>query len=73
MRKIVIEHISPADAIELKNQLTSAGLVMGQDFEWQWCPATYNNDGFSAVTPTQVYFKFVKDSVATFYQLKWLR
>ena len=73
MHKIVIRHISPTAAIELKNQLISDGLVMGRDYEWQWCPATYNNDGFSAVTPTLVYFNFVKDSLATFYKLKWLK
>jgi hypothetical protein len=71
MHKVVIEHISPTEAIELKNQLLAAGLIMDQDFEWRWCPATYDNDGFSAVTPKLVYFKFVDAPVATFYKLKW--
>jgi len=71
MHRVVINHVSPAEAIEFKNQLLSAGLVMGQDFEWQWCPATYDNDGYSAVTPTLVSFDFAQAAVATFYKLKW--
>ena len=71
MDKVIINHVSPAEAIELKNQLLSAGLVMNRDFEWRWNPATYDNDGYSAVTPALVYFKFSDAAIATFYKLKW--
>ena len=71
MHRVVIKHVTPAEAIELKNQLLSAGLVLDQDFEWEYRQATYDNDGFSAVTPPFVRFKFAQASMATFYKLKW--
>lgn len=71
MHRVVINHITPSDAIDLKNQLIRAGLEIDKDFVWIYAPATYNNDGFSAVTPRQVIFKFVDAATATFYQLKW--
>lgn len=58
-------------AIELKNQLLAAGLVLDQDFEWEYRQATYDNDGFSAVTPKLASFKFAQAAMATFYKLKW--
>jgi hypothetical protein len=73
MHRIRIDHLSPTEAIELKNQLLAAGLIIDKDFVWQYCPATYNNDGFSAVTPKQAIFSFFQPSMATFYQLKWSR
>jgi len=71
MHRVVIKHISPTEAIELKNQLLAAGLVLDRDFEWEYHQATYNNDGFSAVTPKLASFKFVDAAMATFYKLKW--
>lgn len=71
MYRVVIEHISPVRAIELKDQLLAAGLKINQDFSWEYRQATYNNDGFSAVTPKLVAFNFIEAPVATFYKLKW--
>ena len=58
-------------AIELKNQLLAAGLIIDQDFSWCYTQATYDNDGFNAVTPKQALFEFQDPALATFYQLKW--
>lgn len=71
MHRVVIEHISPVRAIELKNQLLAAGLRIDQDFIWEYRQATYDNDGYSAVTPKSVTFKFNDAPLATFYKLKW--
>jgi len=60
-------------AIDLKNQLLAAGLIIDQDFIWEYRQATYDNDGYNAVTPKQATFEFQDPSMATFYQLKWLR
>lgn len=59
-------------AVELKDRLLADGLVMHQDFEWTYSQATYNHDGFSAVSPRQATFAFRDPALATFYQLKWL-
>lgn len=71
MHRVVIEHINPVEAIELKNQLLAAGLIINQDFVWEYRQATYNNDGFSAVTPKLASFNFTEAPIATFYKLKW--
>jgi hypothetical protein len=60
-------------AIELKNQLLSAGLIIDKDFVWEYRQATYDNDGFTPVDPKQATFSFFEPSMATFYQLKWAR
>ena len=73
MHTVRIEHLTPAEAIELKNQLLTDGLTIHQDFEWEYYQATYDNDGYTFVNPKQVIFKFSEASLATFYQLKWAR
>jgi hypothetical protein len=60
-------------AIELKNQLLAAGLVIDRDFVWEYHQARYDNDGFTPVDPKQVTFSFFEPSLATFYRLKWSR
>jgi hypothetical protein len=60
-------------AVDLKNQLLAAGLVLDRDFVWKYCQAHYDNDSHLAVTPKQVTFEFQDPAMATFYQLKWQR
>lgn len=69
--RVVIEHLFPIEAVDRKNQLLKDGLVLNHDFDWAYSPATYDNDGYSAVTPRQATFRFATASLATFYKLKW--
>jgi hypothetical protein len=71
MHRVVLYHLSAADALDLKEKLDNTGLIMGHDYEWAYCPAKYDNDGFSAVQPRQVIFSFRDGSIATFFKLKW--
>ncbi len=71
MHRVVFEHMNPMRGVELKNQLIADGLLHHTDFEWAYYAATYDNDGFSAVTPRMVIFEFSDPATATFYQLKW--
>jgi hypothetical protein len=61
--RVVIEHLFPIEAVERKNQLVKDGLILNQDFVWEYSPATYDNDGYSAVTPRLATFKFVDASL----------
>ena len=72
MHTVTIEHIAPMAAVDLKNQLLAAGLEINRDFVWEYRAATYDNDGYSAVTPRMALFRFANAATATFYQLKWL-
>jgi hypothetical protein len=51
--------------------LRDSGLVQGQDFDFKYEPAQYDNDGWSQVVPKQTTFTFYKEKYATFFSLKW--
>jgi hypothetical protein len=72
MHTVRVYNIEVFDAIDLKDQLITAGLVVDQDFEWAWITADY--DQFTGWTRQKhVEFRFRDPAMATFYQLKWLR
>lgn len=73
MTPVRILHVNAVQALELRDQLTNAGLIMDRDFEWEYRQAEYDlNDSFKpAVTPRQVIFRFQDPKLATYYQLKW--
>ena len=58
-------------ALELVAELRQSGLVMNQDFEWQYQRSSYG-EGNEHV-PASVTFEFQDPALATFYQLKWAR
>ena len=72
MHSVRVSNIEVYDAIDLKNQLLLAGLVIDQDFEWGWITAEYNNvEGWARRKHAE--FRFHDPALATFYQLKWSR
>jgi hypothetical protein len=73
MTPVRILHVNAVQALELRDQLTGAGLIMDRDFEWEYRQAEYDlNDSLApAVTPRQVIFRFQDPKLATYYQLKW--
>ena len=71
MYPVIVWDASPADAVEFRNQLVRAGLVMNQDFVWSYIPLTWDNFSGDAVTRKCVVFEFAEPEMATFYQLKW--
>lgn len=75
MTPVRILHVSAVQALELRDQLTDAGLVMDRDFEWEYRQAEYDLNVLfgDAVTPRQVEFRFQDPMMATYYQLKWSR
>ena len=75
MTPVRILHVSAVQALELRDQLTDAGLVMDRDFEWEYRQAEYDLNVLfgDAVTPRQVEFRFQDPMMATYYQLKWAR
>lgn len=71
MTPVKIFHVSAAVALELKYQLIANGLIIGQDFEWLYHQAEYDNFSNHAVIPRHVEFRFRDPVLATYYQLKW--
>lgn len=74
LNSITITKISAAEAIALKADLDSSGLVVNHDYTWRFQPVKYNNDfSMYAVEESQVLFEFVDPAMASFYKLKWTR
>lgn len=73
MTPVRILHVSAVQALELRDQLLAAGLIMDRDFEWEYRQAEYDLNVLfgDAVTPRQVEFRFQDPMMATYYQLKW--
>jgi hypothetical protein len=70
MHTIRVDNIEVYDAIDLKNQLIRAGLVLDKDFKWTWVTAAWDsNNGWTR--QKHVEFEFTDPTLATFYQLKW--
>jgi len=62
--------ISATKAIERANELRQAGYVQGVDFDFTFYPSI--QDRFNGPTkPSYVQFHFYKESLATYYGLKW--
>ena len=62
--------ISAAKAIERANELREAGYVQGVDFDFAYYPNI--QDRFTGPEkPSFALFYFYKESLATYYGLKW--
>lgn len=70
---VTISNINATNAVELKQILTNDhGMVDGQDFTWAYTPR--REDWMNGILePATVEFKFVDQSTATFFQLKYSR
>ena len=71
MTPVKILHVNAVRALELRDQLQDSGLVMNQDFEWEYRQAEYDNFSYDPVVPRHVTFRFQDAMLATFWQLKW--
>jgi hypothetical protein len=72
LNALTITKLSAAEAISLKKDLDSAGLVVGQDYTWRFQPIKYTDDFSSSVlSESQVTFDFADPTMASFYRLKW--
>jgi hypothetical protein len=72
MHRIELPDLTPDDGIRLKNLLISTGLVMYQDFVWQYRTAVYDKTGYNSITPRTVTFDFEDGATATYWRLKWI-
>lgn len=66
---VTIADVDAWQAIELKNELTKAGLHQDADFVWGFRSAEY--DGFTMNRPRHVVYAFRDPAMASFFRLKW--
>lgn len=72
MNQILLQHITPDEAIKFKQHLVQDGLVQDQDFCWAYHHARYWPDA-TVPSPRYATFEFADGATATFYQLKWTK
>ena len=74
LNQVTITKITAAEAMGLKADLDTAGLIVNTDYTWRFQPVKYNNDfSMYAVEESQVLFEFADPAMASFYKLKWTR
>lgn len=70
MITVILEHKSPTDIMSLVHDLRERGLQQGIDFDFSFHQASYNNDGYDAVTPKHAKFIFYNEKEATMFLLR---
>ena len=69
---VIIENISAADAVAIKHELVQTHhLVDGRDFTWAWYPEVLDEHSYFVTRPKQLEVRFVDQSNATFFQLRY--
>jgi len=75
--EITLEGVSPYRALLIKLDLVNDGLVMNQDFTWEFSPSREIPDpdlpGTTMIQHSSVTFSFADAKVATFYKLKFAK
>lgn len=71
MKKVILQHLKPDKVMNIVREMRDQGIVQGTDFDFAYHPATYNNDGYEAITPAHVVFAFYNEKYATWFSLKW--
>lgn len=72
---MIIPVKTATEALALKCQLTDAGLIIDQDYSWQYTPPKdYYEDpyNYAGMLLGQVEFKFTDPANESFYALKWM-
>lgn len=57
--------------MEIVRELREMGWVQGQDFDFAYRQAQYDNNGWQEVTPKQTMFTFYNEKYASFFLLKY--
>jgi hypothetical protein len=69
---VSVKNISAVDALYIKHQLVDVyRLVDGRDFTWAWFPEVLDEYSYFQTSPKRMEIRFVDQSSATFFQLKF--
>jgi hypothetical protein len=71
--EVVLPHTTPDQMLAIVRELKAQGLLVNRDFDFRYEPPSYDNDGWSQVTPKQCVFKFTQEKHATLFILKYGR
>ena len=71
MIKVVINDKQPDEVMSIVRELRAQGLVQGQDFDFAYRPAEFDNFSGDAVHNRHTVFTFYQDKYATLFALKY--
>jgi hypothetical protein len=71
MIEVVIMDKQPNEVMDIVRELRAQGLVQGQDFDFAYRPATYDNFSGDAVHNRYTSFNFYSEKYATLFALKY--
>ena len=73
MKQVTINHAGSNEIMNILNEMRTAGMIQGKDFDFAFYAATYNNDVQGIVKhPRHTIFTFYDDKWATFFMLRWI-
>ena len=58
-------------AMDLKEQIVSSGLILHEDFSWEYRPDPYDGDDDSLHAHPEVRFTFYDPAQETFFRMKF--
>lgn len=61
----------PNDMLELVKELRQLGYVQGRDFDFEYHPPKYNDWAMDAEYNRLTIFRFYKDELATWFELRY--
>lgn len=71
MIKVTIHGKDPNAIMDIVREMREQGYRQGKDFDFNYHPPEYNNDGWTPFTPKYTVFTFYEDKLATMFALKW--
>jgi len=71
VKQVILSHTKPDEVISVVREMRKNGMIQGKDFDFKYEPATYDTDGWEAVSPRQTVFTFYDEKYATWFALKW--
>lgn len=69
MTKVPLIGLTTSEVIEIVHQLRNNNLMQGVDFDFTFYPASW--DGFNLASHRHAVFTFYKESIATWFILKY--
>lgn len=71
MIEVKVYRKNASEVMEIVRELRASGLVQGTDFDFEYKPAHYDNDGWQAITEKLTVFRFYKDKYATLFAIRY--
>lgn len=72
MIEIILEDKMPNDIMEIVRELRNSGYMQGIHFDFEYHPPKYNDWAMDAEYNRYTVFKFYKDELATWFNLRYL-